>query len=167
MSLQEGLLLVKLSEFFKDAARVHAIKPIIQMRSRITLTLLDWFVTNYSRAYNVEFVHPLSGATINVFTEYQRQLQEFTKKQSDPFNRDGTFEFYYKDDEYMETSVKQLCFFRWAIQTGILDHVLSRQDDYIQLHRQHKLGRLAPGITRKRSSKALKINQNVFVVDFT
>ena len=58
LTTQNGLLLSKLLEFYKKDGNMEKILPIINGESNISLRLIDWFATNYSKKYYT--VYPLT-----------------------------------------------------------------------------------------------------------
>jgi hypothetical protein len=60
---------------------------------------------------------------LDVYQNYKLQLKSFSKKQFDPFCRKNKILFYYNNDNYIETSCGQLCFFRWCFENSILNYV--------------------------------------------
>ena len=46
---KQGLLLKPLDEFYKNKERIYKIIPILNGNSPISLRIIDWFVTNYSK----------------------------------------------------------------------------------------------------------------------
>ena len=61
LTTQNGLLLSKLLEFYKKDGNMEKILPIINGESNISLRLIDWFATNYSKKYYT--VYPLKQKT--------------------------------------------------------------------------------------------------------
>ena len=51
LSTQNGLLLKKLLEFYNKDGNMEKILPIINGESTVSLRLVDWFATNYSKKY--------------------------------------------------------------------------------------------------------------------
>ena len=96
--------------------------------SNVSLRLIDWFVTNYAKKHNVMLVHEHgSNHTVvhfNVYLNYRSQLKAYSKQQFDPFRRRDRIMFHYSPDaEGVETTVGQLNFFRWMLQSGLLEYV--------------------------------------------
>jgi hypothetical protein len=117
----KGLLIVSLSRYFSEGGRIHRILPYITGESNISLRLIDWFVTNYTRKHNV--VLWSHGVHLNVFMSYRAQLKAYSKQQFDPFRRRDRIIFVYDDNRSVETTVGQLNFFRWMHENSILDFV--------------------------------------------
>lgn len=116
-----SLLMKSLTDFYKDPYYIEQIKNIIDQNSVISLRILDWFITNYSKKHRT--IITSNSKTIDIYQNYKLQLKSFSKKSFDPFCRKNKIIFYYNDDEYIETSCGQLCFFRWCFQNDILSYV--------------------------------------------
>lgn len=118
-----SLLMKSLTEFYKNVTYIEQIKSIIDQNSVISLRILDWFITNYSKKHRTIITN--NNRSIDVYQNYKLQLKSFSKRQFDPFCRKNKIMFYYNDDDYIETSCGQLCFFRWCFENNILDYVQS------------------------------------------
>lgn len=116
-----SLLMKSLTEFYKEPSYIDQMKSVIDQNSVISLRILDWFITNYSKKYRTIIQN--DEKTVDVYQNYKLQLKSFSKKQFDPFCRKNKIIFYYTDDEYIETSCGQLCFFRWCFENDILNYV--------------------------------------------
>lgn len=129
---QDQLLLNKTIQYFdEDPARLDKFVNIVNGNSCISLRVLDWFVTNYSKMNNI-FVKKSNGKSMNVFKEYKLMLKSFSKKKFDPFCRWNKISIPYKD-AYIETTVGQLNFFKWVIDTNIINYVVDHYSD-IEIH---------------------------------
>ena len=109
-----------LTKYYNDS-NISRILPIITGKSYISLRIIDWFVTNYSKKNNISYF--MNNKQFIVFLNYKSQLKAYTKKQFDPFCRRNRIEFYYKSNSCFTTTVGQLNFFRWAISNNILDYI--------------------------------------------
>lgn len=116
---QEQWVLFRLERFYKEAV-LSRVRDIIQGDSKLSLRLIDWFVTNYSKKYNISYMTK-SNKHVIVYLAYKSHLKAYSKKMFDPFCRWKRIKFH-----GVETTVGQLNFFEWAIQDEILD--------YIELH---------------------------------
>ncbi len=115
------ILMKSLTEFYNrdNFVCINKIRSIIESKSDMSLRLLDWFVTNYSKKHSI-----ILGDKFDVYQNYKLQLKSYSKKQFDPFCRKQKIVFYYDNDEsFIETSCGQLCFFRWCFQNNILDYI--------------------------------------------
>lgn len=117
-----SLLMKSLTDFYKNQEYISQIKDIVDQNSVISLRILDWFITNYSKKHRT-IINNENTQGIDVYQNYKLQLKSFSKKQFDPFCRKNKIVFYYTDSDYIETSCGQLCFFRWCFENDILNYV--------------------------------------------
>jgi len=122
----QDLLMHSVTQFFKVKKNIEVMLPIIQGKSVISLRVIDWFVTNYSKKNNIYY--NLKGKDGNirpffVYLDYKQQLKGFSKKKFDPFCRRERIEFIDHTNNKIETTVGQLNFFKWAIQKGIIKYI--------------------------------------------
>jgi hypothetical protein len=132
------VLMAFLLDFYKQ--KVELLKGIITQKSVLSLRLLDWLVTNYSKKYNIMYqLVNKRGDTeyFNIFLSYKNQLKAYSKKYFDPFcRRDriiiNTKKFTWEKftgekytDDYIVTTVGQLNFFKWFIENKVLDYAVS------------------------------------------
>lgn len=118
---KQDVLMDSLIAFYQNELYMNRILPIITGKSYISLRIIDWFVTNYSKKNNISYV--MDNRQFIVFLNYKSQLKAYTKKQFDPFCRRNRIEFYYEKASYFTTTVGQLNFFRWAVSNKILDYI--------------------------------------------
>lgn len=116
------LLMDNLSEFYKNIQYILEIKDIIDQNTQISLRILDWFITNYSKKFHT-VIYTEDGEELNVYVQYKLMLKSFSKKAFDPFCRKNKIILYYTDTEFIETSCGQLCFFKWCFEYNILNYV--------------------------------------------
>ena len=99
--------------------------PVINGESKISLRLLEWVVTNYSKKNNINYLLKKKNRNINfiAYLDYKAQLKAYSKKQFDPFCRRERISLLDNNDEEIITTVGQLNFFRWAIDNNILKYI--------------------------------------------
>jgi len=120
-AIQNELLLTSLTKFFTKQVNLKVILNIVNGTSNISLRLIDWFVTNFSKKHNITIV---SGKDhINVYIHYRSQLRAFSKHLFDPFRRQDKISFQYDKQNTIITTIGQLNFFRWAIENNIIDYI--------------------------------------------
>jgi len=146
---KQALLIIPITKYFSNKYLLNKLISILKGES-ISLRLIDWFVTNYCKKYNVLYnMNDFNDPNIkNVQTDeqkqsfdnfiivhnnYKGQLKAYSKKNFDPFCRRNRIRFYYEDSKYFITTVGQLNFFKWAFETHIIDyinnHLKSIEDD--------------------------------------
>lgn len=120
----KDLLMLSLSKFYTKTV-VNKIINVVNGQSHISLRLIDWFVTNYSKKYNTVITKEKNNNVIhfNVYLSYRSQLKAYSKQLFDPFRRRDRITFYYDKENCIETTIGQLNFFRWIIQNEILEHI--------------------------------------------
>lgn len=125
MKNKELNIMKKLTEFYTQKENIDIILPIIEQKSKISLRLIDWFVTNYSKKNNTNYTNN-DGITFFVYLRYKAELKSYQKSSFDPFCRGPRIKFQYDlndPNKYIETTVKQLCFFKWVIRNDILQYI--------------------------------------------
>ena len=113
-----SLLMNSLTKFYTDHTYIEQIKSIIDQQNIISLRILDWFITNYAKKNRTIITH--KKGSIDVYQHYKLQLKSFSKSAFDPFCRKNKIIFYYNEDDHIETSCGQLCFFKWCFENDIL-----------------------------------------------
>jgi hypothetical protein len=114
------LLRRALETFFRGKGLLAStLVPITEHQGgAVSLRALDFFVTNYSKLSGLTYTH--KGRAVSIYRDYRSQLRAYTKRYFDPFCRRERITF--SDGKTtMVTTVGQLNFFRWVIETGMLD----------------------------------------------
>jgi len=132
------ILLESLYKYYKEEENITKLLEVIEVNNKISLRIIDWFVTNYSKKNNIFYTiyktpHGVktfesNGNTIykqfNTYHSYKSQLKSYSKKKFDPFCRRKRIKFNYTEDKSIETTIGQLNFFKWAIDNLIIDYIL-------------------------------------------
>lgn len=140
MSIQskQEVLLASLRKFYADKANLRALTDLLAARDLVagaahplSLRILDWLVTNYSKKHNIVYLVQGDGGakTFNMFLEYKSQLKAYSKRYFDPFCRRERLEFADADGRVLHTTVGQLNFFRWAIQNDVVGYGMRHGED--------------------------------------
>ena len=131
ISSKKDLLMESIIQFFAIKENLDKVKYIIngndsKNKNKISLRILDWFVTNYSKKYNISYGVTLNNKNKNfiVYLDYKSQLKAYSKKQFDPFCRRERILFFDHEGKEIITTVGQLNFFRWALENKIIDFIL-------------------------------------------
>ena len=138
----DSLLLQSLASFFKDEYYQDELVSIIEGTKGISLRSIDWFITNYSKKKNTYYLiykdqlnHPTLDETnkfhsnMNVHHSYKSQLKAYSKKRFDPFCRRDRILFDLENGSNIETTIGQLNFFRWALQSSVIDYIVENKDE--------------------------------------
>lgn len=142
---QEELLVSKLLNFYSDVNNMKTFVGIVEQGTVISLRLLDWFSTNYSK-FNKIYIDKT-----DVHSDYKNKLDGYRKKAFDPFCRKKriyvfcetdnirrpkgeklelkykeieNYETYLSKSEGIVTTIGQLNFFMWCIEKGIIKYII-------------------------------------------
>ena len=126
---KKDILMANLSRFYTQSNTLEKILPILFGESKISLRLIDWFVTNYAKKRSISYVIKEKDEFGNdreelfiVHLNYKSQLKAYSKKQFDPFCRNERI-FYNDKKENILTTIGQFNFFRWAIKNNIINYI--------------------------------------------
>ena len=106
---------------------------VINGTTNISLRIMDWFVTNYSKkhytVYDLVGGGGESGAKrFKVYVDYKLKLRAYSKKRFDPFCRWDRINVPHKNGTtYIQTTLGQLNFFKWAIENEVIRYI---QENY-------------------------------------
>lgn len=158
-----SLLMQNLTEFYKEEKYINEIKNIVDQNSVISLRILDWFITNYSKKFKT-LINKTNGESLDVYMNYKLMLKSFSKRAFDPFCRKNKIFFYYDEDKYIETSCGQLCFFRWCFENEILQYVKTHlniiEQDMKNSLKQKKNEPLSPN-SKKRKPLSISASRSI------
>jgi hypothetical protein len=118
---------IMIDKFFNECTdnQIKKMLDIINKESEISLRILDWFVTRYSKK-RIDLDIGSCDDIFDVHISYKAQLKSYKKTYFDPFRRRKKF-FYNYDKKNQKknvyTTLGQLNFFRWAISNNIIEYV--------------------------------------------
>jgi len=128
---QNELLLNNLTTFYeKDDNKTKMLK-IITGESKISLRIVDWFTTNYAKKnFTLYNLTNSSNETVRfkVYADYKLKLKAYSKARFDPFCRWERISIPYKDGTFMETTIGQLNFFKWALENKVIEYIETNYD---------------------------------------
>lgn len=133
---QNDLLLKNLMTFYKTDDLFGNYNPnnnldkmlkIITGDSKISLRIVDWFATNYAKKYYTLYIiqgtHDNVTRRFKVYDDYKLKLKAYSKKRFDPFCRWDRISIPYTNGKFIETTIGQLNFFKWAIENKVVDYI--------------------------------------------
>ena len=151
---QNDLLLKNLMEFYENREHLHKMMYIINGESRISLRIVDWFVTNYAKkyytVYDLELPHSSETVRFKVYNDYKLKLKAYSKKRFDPFCRWEKTIIPYKSNQFIQTTIGQLNFFKWIVDHKILDYI---QENYESIEQDMSLRNTSKPKTEKNRKK--------------
>jgi len=125
---QNDLLLNNLMDFYKDDANITKMLKIITGETKISLRIVDWFATNYAKKYYTLYTLD-DNRRFKVYFDYKLKLKAYSKKRFDPFCRWERISIPYKNGTFIETTIGQLNFFKWAIENKVIQYIEENYDE--------------------------------------
>lgn len=147
----QTLLLTSITNYFeKNKCLKQCLSDVVNGKSVLSLRVIDWFVTHYTRSHNVIYwvddhknrlveTFPSTGGNtlrkVHLHLDYRAQLKSYTKLNFDPFRRHNRISFVIDTQPHtvIETTIGQLNFFRWCFQNHIIEYVCNHLTD-IEAH---------------------------------
>jgi len=131
---QNDLLLKNLMVFYEHREHLDKMMRIINGESKISLRIVDWFVTNFAKKYYTVYEllrqkESNEKVRFKVYNDYKLKLKAYSKRRFDPFCRWERISIPYDSEKIMETTIGQLNFFKWAIENKIVDFIETNYAD--------------------------------------
>jgi len=120
---QNDLLLNNLLKFYEESNNMDYMLRIINGESKISLRIIDWFATNYAKKYYTVYEIQNTDRRFKVYVDYKLKLKAYSKKRFDPFCRWDRITVPYKDGKYIQTTIGQLNFFKWALENNVIHYI--------------------------------------------
>lgn len=161
MSINIGkeLLLSSLSNFYnKNENYKNILVSIIDSKYHLSLRMIDWLVTHYSKNNNViywisnndnkiyekcptDIDNHHTFKKVNLYLDYRAQLKSYTKFNFDSFRRHDRITFIIDSEKNLkiETTIGQLNFFRWAFNNNIIEYAtIHKKEIYKSMIKNNK-----------------------------
>lgn len=119
---QEHMLLNCIEQFYSDESNSEKLVDLVN--GNISIRLIDFFVTNYSKKNRINYTikDGESTSVFNVHSSYKSQLKAWNKKYFDPFSRGDRIPFFLEND-CLITTIGQLNFFKWFINNNVTEYI--------------------------------------------
>ncbi len=141
------LVISSLQRFYSSHPEIDKVIEYLTGDAPLSLRIIDWFVTKYSRKNFVRY--QLNNQDFIVYASYKGQLKAYSKQYFDPNCRRERIMFKIPGQEQFLTTVGKLNFFRWALESKILDYIKTHEEDIrtgyntylketMQLHKKNK-----------------------------
>ena len=185
--MKMNVLLESLNSYYNSNPKnMEYLLNIIETNHKVSLRIIDWFVTNYSKKFNVfytiykispnEYTLKEEGNQVlkqfNTYHSYKSQLKSFSKKKFDPFCRRQRIDFECQG-KTIQTTIGQLNFFKWAIENLIIEYIMLHYDEIeedmnqsymlIKKHKKNSNERKKRQELSKSASRGLN-NKNIRVI---
>lgn len=128
-STQNDLLMTNLLAFYNRDGNLHTMLKVVAGETRVSLRIVDWFVTNYAKKFYTVYNIPADPSTsaldrrFKVYTDYKLKLKAYSKKRFDPFCRWDRISIPYTARSSVQTTIGQLNFFKWIIDNKVISHI--------------------------------------------
>lgn len=119
---KQAAILRNVKDFYLNEDNLQCLTDILTKKSDLSLRLFDWLVTNYAKKHNVVYTQK-NGHVMNVYSEYRNWLKGYSKRNFDPFKRRERIDFEDSHGNTITTTVGQLNFFKFVIQSQVLDYM--------------------------------------------
>ena len=104
---------------------------VVPSQKRVSLRVLDWLVTNFSKKNRIIYtLHLPNGKCVpfNLYLQYKSSLNRYKRHVFDPFRRHKRVYFMFNNTMY-STTVGQLNFMHWAFEHQIVQYAQSRMTE--------------------------------------
>ena len=126
---QNDVLLNKLLEYYKlNDKNMDKMLSIINGESRISLRIVDWFVTNYAKKHYTVY-EVKDTQRFKVYVDYKLNLKAYSKRRFDSFCRWQRITVPYGPEKYIQTTIGQLNFFKWALENNVINFIENNYAD--------------------------------------
>jgi hypothetical protein len=120
------LIIASLQRFYATSSNIPKVMPYLTGEAEISLRIIDWFVTKFSRKNFTSY--ELNGQRFVVYKSYKGQLDAYNKQYFDTNCRRERIQFSIGDYPPFITTIGKLNFFRWALESNLLDYMEANQE---------------------------------------
>lgn len=135
----EVLLDSVLRWYNEDSRRVEDFLLIVKRKNGMSLRVIDWLVTNFSKTNSV--ILETDGVPRDLNRDYQKNLSAYNKRNMDPFARRNKISITIYGKESRNSTVGQLNFFRWFLKNNIVEF-LKQNKGIVESHMKDADSRL-------------------------
>ena len=121
------LVISSLQRFYSSHPEIKKVLTYLNGEAPLSLRIIDWFVTKYSRKNFVRY--QLNGQDFLVYLSFKGQLKAYSKQYFDPNCRRERIMFKIHDEEQFMTTIGKLNFFRWALESKILEYIEAHEEE--------------------------------------
>lgn len=160
MKSPKQLLMNSLIRFYQKSDNLERIIPIINRESKVSLRVIEWFITNYSREKCVMCPmyekDNIIGYTC-VYINYKSTLKSFRGRHFGIFKRSNKILLDWGLNNRLITTIAQLNFFKWAIETQILQFIEKNYNFIWNKLKESKSEQLKTKISKKENNNNIEL----------
>ena len=126
---KEKIVSKELARFY-DKAKIEKIKPIINQEHDLSLRLIDWTLTNYSKKNCIKYKLS-NGRIIDVFESYKNYMTSYKRNiLFDLFRRGKCSKVIYGNgkDDFIISGIKQLNSFRCVLEIELIEYIIKNKE---------------------------------------
>jgi hypothetical protein len=109
-------------KFYDEDNNLEKMLKIINGESPISLRIIDWFATNYAKKFFTVYEVGVNRR-FKVYVDYKLKLKAYSKRRFDPFCRWDRITIPYSNGTFIQTTIGQLNFFKWALENGVVAYI--------------------------------------------
>jgi hypothetical protein len=109
-------------KFYHEDNNLEKMLRIINGESPISLRIIDWFATNYAKKFFTVYEVGINRR-FKVYVDYKLKLKAYSKRRFDPFCRWDRITIPYVNGTFIQTTIGQLNFFKWALENGVVAYI--------------------------------------------
>ena len=156
---KEKFVLRELIRFY-DKDKLEKIKPLINQEHDISLRLIDWTPTNYSKKKCIKY-QLSNDKIIDIYESYKNYMSSYKRNiLFDLFRRGKCLKVIY-GGSYIISSVKQLNSFRWVLEIDLLTYIAEHKEEIEEDHRR-SLRRSATNKTNKNRKQRQELSSSIY-----
>jgi hypothetical protein len=114
--------MTNLMKFYEENNNLEKMLKIINGESPISLRIIDWFATNYAKKFFTVY-EVGANRRFKVYVDYKLKLKAYSKRRFDPFCRWDRITIPYSNGTFIQTTIGQLNFFKWALENGVVAYI--------------------------------------------
>jgi iron uptake system EfeUOB component EfeO/EfeM len=111
-----------LMKFYDENNNLEKMLRIINGESPTSLRIIDWFATNYAKKFFTVY-EVSANKRFKVYVDYKLKLKAYSKRRFDPFCRWDRITIPYGNGTFIQTTIGQLNFFKWALENGVVAYI--------------------------------------------
>lgn len=168
---KEKYVSIRINKFYSDIFNLEKLYNLLccyNKNSKISLSVINWFVTNYSKKYDIVYhINRPCGRIdyFSVYRSYKAHMIAYSKKLFDPYCRGTNLVQLEYNDHKFETNIAQLNFLKWVFENLILEYISSNIDHIILDKQQNETKTNKNAIKKTKQRLSISIHNKMLCSD--